>query len=104
MLLGPVLDVVLAIEPVLHEEAHRDTAGEHAGHEGELTAGRRLLHSLYHTYGGFIDTIVVYPLYAKGRWMTQLDAYGYVGFLALQKEKYEPFHEARAFWSAPKPS
>src|SRR3989442_11353677 len=75
MLLGPVLDVVLAIEPVLHEEAHRDTAGEHAGHEGELTAARRLLDSLYQTYGGFIDAIVVDALYANGPWMTQLDAY-----------------------------
>src|SRR6266851_4646395 len=37
LLLGPVVDVVLAIEPVLNEEAHSDTDGEHAGHEGELT-------------------------------------------------------------------
>jgi hypothetical protein len=40
MLLGPVLDVVLGIEPVLNEEALRDSDPEHVGHEGELTAGR----------------------------------------------------------------
>jgi hypothetical protein len=55
MLLGPVLDVILAIEPVLNQEARRDTVGEHAGHEGELTAARRLLDSLHQTYGSFID-------------------------------------------------
>ena len=49
MLLGPVLDVVLAIEPLLNEKAHSDTDGEHAGHQGELTAARRLLDSLYQT-------------------------------------------------------
>src|SRR5881396_1992035 len=40
---------VVAIEPVLNEEAHSDTDGEHAGHQGELTAARRLLDSLYQT-------------------------------------------------------
>jgi hypothetical protein len=59
LLLGPALDVVLAIEPVLNEEAHPDTVGEHAGHEGELTAARRLLDSLHQTYGSFIDAVVV---------------------------------------------
>jgi len=102
MLLGPVLDVVLAIEPVLHEEAHSDTDGEHAGHEGELTAGRRLLDSLYQTYGGFIDAIVVDALYANGRWMTQLDAYGYGGFIVLKKENNEPLKEALALWQGQK--
>ena len=102
MLLGPVLDVVLAIAPVLHEEAHRDTGGEHAGHEGELTAARRLLDSLYQTYGGFIDAIVVDALYANGPWMTQLDAYGYGGFIVLKKENNEPLKEALALWRGQK--
>ena len=102
MLLGPVLDVVLAIEPVLHEEARSDTAGEHAGHEGELTAARRLLDSLYQTYGGFIEAIVVDALYANGRWMTQLDAYGYGGFIVLKKENNEPLKEALALWQGQK--
>src|ERR1700739_4882174 len=49
LLLGPVLDVVLGIEPVLNEEALRDIDPEHEGHEGELTAGRRLIDSLHET-------------------------------------------------------
>ncbi len=72
LLLGPVLDVVLGIEPVRNEEALRDDDPEHVGHEGELTAGRRLIDSLYHSYGGFIDAIVGDALYANGPVMTQL--------------------------------
>jgi len=102
LLLGPVLDVVLAIEPVLSEEARGDRNGEHAGHEGELTAARRLLDSLYQTYGSFIDAIVVDALYANGPWMTQLDAYGYGGFIVLKKENNEPLKEALALWQGEK--
>src|SRR6266436_9496302 len=77
MLLGPVIDVVLGIEPVLNEEARRDIDSEHVGHEGELTAARRLIDSLHDTYGGFIDAFVLDALYANGPVMTQLDGYGY---------------------------
>jgi hypothetical protein len=98
LLLGPVVDVVLAIEPVRNEEARRDTEGAHAGHEGELTAARRLLDSLHQTYGSFIDAIVGDALYANGPFMTDLDHYGYAGFLVLKKENNEPLKEALALW------
>jgi Transposase DDE domain len=98
LLLGPVLDVVLGIEPVLNEEARRDIDPEHVGHEGELTAGRRLIDSLHETYGGFIDAIVGDALYANGPVMTQLDNYGYSGFLVLKKEKNEPLKDALVLW------
>jgi SEC-C motif len=98
LLLGPVLDVVLGIEPVRSEEALRDSDPEHEGHEGELTAGRRLIQWLHETYGGFIDAIVADALYANGPLMTDLDTYGYGGFLVLKKEKDQPFQEARKLW------
>lgn len=98
MLLGPVLDVVLGVEPVLNEEALRDSDPEHVGHEGELTAARRLIDSLHHTYGGFIDAFVLDALYANGPVMTRLTDYGYGGFLVLKKEKDEPFKEALTLW------
>ena len=98
LLLGPVVDVVLGIEPVRNEEAWRDGDGEHAGHEGELTAAHRLIDSLHETYGRFIDAIVCDALYANGPVMTQLTGYGYGGFIVLQKEKDEPFKEALALW------
>lgn len=98
LLLGSVLDVVLGIEPVRSEEALRDIDPEHVGHEGELTAGRRLIDSLHQIYGGFIDAIVGDALYANGPVMTQLADYGYGGFLVLKKEKDEPFKEALQLW------
>jgi hypothetical protein len=98
MLVGPVLDVVLAIEPVLNEEALRDTDHEHTGHEGELTAAHRLLESLHQTWGSFIDAIIVDALYANGPFMTHLDRCGYGGFIVLKKENHEPFKEALALW------
>jgi hypothetical protein len=98
MLLDPVMDVVLAIEPVLNEEALRDTDPEHVGHEGELTAARRLIDALHQTYGSFIDAFVLDALYANGPVMTQLDRLGYGGFIVLKKENHEPFKEALALW------
>jgi hypothetical protein len=98
MLLGPVLDVVLGIEPVLNEEARRDVDGEHAGHEGELTAAHRLIDSLHSTYGTFIDAFVLDALYANGPVMTHLEQYGYAGFLVLKKDKNEPLKEALTLW------
>jgi len=98
MLLGPVTDVILAIEPVLNQEARRDLVGEHAGHEGELTAARRLVQNLHQRYGGFIDVIVGDALYANGPFMTLLQDCGYGGVLVLKKENNEPFQEALALW------
>ena len=98
LLLGPVLDVVLGIEPVRNEEARRDRDPEHVGHEGELTAARRLIDSLHDTYGGFIDALVLDALYANGPVMTQLTAHGYGGFLVLKKEKNEPLKDALTLW------
>jgi SEC-C motif/Transposase DDE domain len=98
LLLGPVIDVVLGIEPVRSEEALRDSDPEHVGHEGELTAGRRLIDWLHQIYGGFIDAIVGDALYANGPVMTQVTQYGYAGFFVLKKENNEPFKEALKLW------
>jgi hypothetical protein len=98
MLVGPVIDVVLAIEPVLNEEALRDSDSEHNGHEGELTAAHRLLDRLHQTWGSFIDAVIVDALYANGPWMTHLDRCGYGGFIVLKKENHEPFKEALTLW------
>jgi SEC-C motif len=98
LLLGPVLDVVLGIEPVLNEEALRDSDPEHEGHEGELTAGRRLIQWLHDTYGRFIDVIVGDALYCVGPVMTEVTNFGYGAFLVLKKENNEPFKEALKLW------
>jgi hypothetical protein len=90
MLLGPIIDVVLAMEPVLNEEARRDHPREHIGHEGELTAARRLIDSLHQTSGGFIDALVMDALYANGPLMAQLDSYGYGGFICPRRQPGVP--------------
>ena len=96
LLLGPVVDVVLALEPVRNEEARTDIVGEHAGHEGELAAAHHLLDFLHTTYGSFLDAVVVDALDANGPWMSRLDDYGYGGFIVLKKENNEPLKEALA--------
>ena len=102
MLVGPVLDVVLDIEPVLNAEARRDL-GEDAHHEGELTAAHRLIDRLHQTYGSFIDAFVCDALYANGPVMTKLDEYGYGGFIVLKRNENEPLKEALAYWSSEEP-
>ncbi len=102
MLVGPVLDVVLDIEPVLNADARRDL-GEDAHHEGELTAGHRLIDRLHETFGTFIDALVLDGLYANGPVMTKLDEYGYGGFIVLKKNHNEPLKEALALWQGKDP-
>ncbi len=102
MLVGPVLDVVLDIEPVLNAEARRDL-GEDGHHEGELTAAHRLIDRLHKTYGTFIDALVFDALYANGPIMTKLDKYGYGGFIVLKKDNNEPLKEALALWDRQSP-
>jgi hypothetical protein len=97
MLIGPVLDVVLDIEPVLNADARLDR-GQDAHHEGELTAAHRLIDRLHDTYGTFIDALVFDALYANGPVMTKLDGYGYGGFIVLKNDDNEPLKEALALW------
>jgi hypothetical protein len=103
MLVAPLLDLVLGIEPVLNDEARRDL-GEDAKHEGELTAAHRLIDSLYETYGSFIDAFVMDALYANGPVMTRLDKYNYGGFIVLKKEANEPLKEALDIWKDQPPN
>ena len=98
LLLGPVLDVVLGIEPVLNEEARRDSNPEHVGHEGELTAARRLIDSLHDTYGGFIDALVLDALYANGPVITQPHRLRLRRVPGAQEEKNEPLKDALTLW------
>ena len=98
LLLGPVLDVVLGIEPVRNEEARRDRDPEHVGHEGELTAARRLIDSLHDTYGGFIDALVLDALYANGPVMTQLTAHGYPWCSRRRRTSRSKTHSPSGRW------
>lgn len=102
MLVAPLLDLVLGIEPVLNDEARRDL-GEDARHEGELTAAHRLIDSLHDTFGNFIDAFVFDALYANGPVMTRLKKYNYGGFIVLKKDANEPLKEALDLWKGKPP-
>jgi hypothetical protein len=97
MLIGPVLDVALDVEPVLNADSRTDQR-EDARHEGELTAAHRLIGRLHQTYGAFIDALVLDALYANGPVMTKLDECRYGGFIVLKKDDNEPLKEALALW------
>ncbi len=99
MLVGPLLDVVLDLEPALNAESRGDL-GEDGRHEGELSAAYRLIDRLHETYGSFIDALVLDALYANGPIMTKLDRCGYGGFIVLKKETDEPLKEALDLWAA----
>ncbi len=102
MLVGPLLDIVLDVEPVLSADARRDL-GEDPHHEGELTAAHRLIDRLHETYGSFIDAFICDALYGNGPMMTKLDDYGYGGFIVLKKDNNEPLKEALALWQGKRP-
>ena len=102
MLVGPILDIVLDVEPVLNADARRDL-GEDPHHEGELTAAHRLIDRLHDTYGSFIDAFICDALYGNGPMMTKLDDYGYGGFIVLKKNNNEPLKEALALWQGKRP-
>jgi len=103
MLIGPVIDVVLGLEPVRNDEANRE-AGEDAKHEGELSAAYRLIDALHESYGSFIDALVFDALYANGPVMSQLERCHYGGFIVLKKEGEEPLKEALALWRGQGPT
>lgn len=102
MLIGPLIDVVLGMEPVRNGEARRE-AGEDAKHEGELSAAYRLIDALHESYGSFIDVMVFDALYANGPVMSQLERCKYGGIIVLKKEDNEPLKEALALWSGQPP-
>lgn len=105
LLLGPVVDVVLGIEPVRNAPARR-LAGEPEGDgaEGELTAALRLVDSLHQSYGSLLDAFVLDGLYPNGPVLTRLEQYGYSAFIVLKKQDNEPLKEALALWHGQPPS
>jgi hypothetical protein len=104
VLVGPLLDVVLGIEPVRSQSA-RMRAGEHdaRGDEGELTAAHRLIDRIHQIYGAYIDAFIFDSLYPNGPVLTKLTAYNYEAFIVMKKEDNEPLKEALALWHAQPP-
>lgn len=104
MLVGPLIDVVVGIEPVRNKAA-RIEAGEREPptDEGEQTAAMRLLEKLHATYGTFIDAFIFDGLYPNGPVLTKLTDLKYDALIVLRKENNEPLKEALALWEGQLP-
>jgi hypothetical protein len=100
LLLDERLEVVLDMEPIRSAD-RRTEAGEAkvAGHEGELTAAKRLVQRLRTTYGRWIDVLVGDALYANGPFLTLGQQCGYSVLVVVKKPTDEPLKEALALWN-----
>jgi hypothetical protein len=104
LLVGPLIDVVIGIEPVRNTKARKEAGEPHVnGDEGEQTAALRLLDKLHATYGGFIDVFIFDGLYPNGPVLTKLTELHYDAIITLRKEDNEPLKEALALWEGQPP-
>jgi len=94
------LEVVLDLEPIRSADARKEAGEPHvAGHEGELTAAKRLVRRLRTTYGRWIDVLIGDALYANGPFLTLGKECGYGVLTVVKKGTDEPLKEALAIWS-----
>ena len=104
LFIGPLLDVVLDIEPIRNKAA-RIRAGESNvdEDEGEQTAALRLLDRLHQTYGTIIDAISFDSLYPNGPVLNKVAQCGYGAFIIVKKKHNQPLKEALALWRGQPP-
>lgn len=99
MLIDDRLDVVIDMEPILSADMRVDARGTKADkHEGEATAAKRLVPRLRHTYGRWLDVLVVDALYANGPFLTVAKQSGFGVVVMLRKETDEPLKDALVLW------
>jgi hypothetical protein len=104
LLLGEREEVVLEYEPVLSADVRRELGEVDVdGHEGELTAAKRLVLRLHTTYGKWIEVLVTDALYANGPFFTLAKECGFSVLATLKKENNEPLKEALALWQGQEP-
>jgi hypothetical protein len=104
LLIGPLLDVVVGIEPVRNKQTRVANGEKNVDtDEGELTAAHRLLDKLHATYSTFIDAFVFDGLYPNGPLLTKLTKLKYGALIVLRKEDNEPLKDALALWEGQPP-
>ncbi|MEK7863041.1 MAG: hypothetical protein AAB295_07235, partial [Chloroflexota bacterium] len=105
LLVNERMDVVIDMEPIRSADVRVD-AGEPdvKGHEGELTAAKRLVPRLRETYGGWLDVLVVDALYGNGPFLSVAKQVGFGVIAVIKKKTDEPLKEALAIWSDSPPS
>lgn len=104
LLIDERTEVVLGIEEVRSADIRAEAGEEQVeGHEGELTAAKRLVRHLKATYGRWIEVLLLDSLYSNGPFLTVAKECGY-GVLAVLKKKHnEPYKEALSLWEETAP-
>lgn len=107
MLIGPLFDLCLGIEPLLTKDMRPPRvpkAGKHRGQalareedEGELTAATRLITRVKNTYP-WLDIVVGDALYANGPFLTAAKQLGLGAVVIARKESDEPLRGALGYW------
>ena len=94
------LDVVLDMEEIRSADVRREHGDPmiDVGHEGELTAAKRLLPRLRQSYGRWLDTLLLDALYANGPFLTLAEQHGLGVIVVLKNDNHEPLKEALALW------
>lgn len=99
LLLDEKVEVVLDMEPVRSADI-RCEYGEHnvRGHEGELTAAKRLVPRLRETYGNLLDVLTLDALYCNGPFFTLAEQHRFGVIAVAKKADNEPLKEALSLW------
>jgi hypothetical protein len=104
LLLDQRLELVLDMEPIRSSDVRKEAGDGNAhGHEGELTAAKRLVTRLRTTYGRWIDVLVVDALYPNGPFFTTAKNAGYGVIAVAKKNSDEPLKEALSLWNNEEP-
>jgi len=104
LLIDEKLEVVLDMEPVRSADVRIELGdSDVAGHEGELTAAKRLVRRLRATYGRWIDVLVVDALYSNGPFLMLAKELKFGVISVLKKEGNEPLKEAMSLWAGKRP-
>lgn len=99
MLLDEHLELVLDMEPVRSADMRQEAGDVHArGHEGELTAAKRLVRRLRDTYGRLLDVLVCDALYSNGPFLSVAKDCGFGVIAVVKKTTDEPLKDALAIW------
>jgi hypothetical protein len=105
LLIDERLEVVLDFEPVMSADVRKERGQKNVrGHEGELTAAKRLVQRLRTSYGRWLDVIVCDALYGNGPFLTITKQCGYGVIVVLKKETDEPLKEALSLWRGKPPA
>lgn len=104
LLLDDKLEVVLDVEPVRNMDVRIEQGDANvSGHEGELTAAKRLVQRLRSTYGRWLDVLVLDALYSNGPFLTLAKTLKFGVISILKNKDHEPLKEAMSLWGRSAP-